>query len=856
MPSVSYDSLSFFYDGARAGVRRFPMIGAAFDPTLVEPTLWTEELVRLRRAGFNLVSARVPWSLHEPTPGRFEFSGECDVRRFVREAGAAGLRVILRIGPCVGGSFAGGGMPGWIGEFAGDRVREANPAFMQRVTGYWRRLLRECVDLQATRNGGSTERPIIAIGIEDHWHSLDDDVGTPYFGELVRCAREFGVEVPLLSANNCWYMHEGVVETWCRESDAPAARMAELREVQPDAPPMAFLSWNEGAADLAARVLARSDFIADVVGWRHRNATSAVGMAEREARDLFDLRRVLVFASSFGEVLAAMTPEDVARHIEVRARPDGQVDFFGHNLALPRFRLARSTGTLVALTNELLVVAGKPRGKLELIVDGSSVKISVPAEGAAPKCVSVRKVRVVVAPLALADGIGLSGHGESIEFVDRAGDTLFRVTADGSVQRVMNGKSAARATSRPRTKTSLRLEPVVALAESGFRDGTHARFAATTRPSSLGACGVVAQTAYYRARFKLAGKSKRLYALPHARMLDAAVTVDGTRHLDAARGPFEVSTSGAHVLVAEVRNLGTPPIGRTAGAPVGLFGGLVEIAPLARVKRDAVPLPSRDATQVGRFVWGFDVNDGTDARTMRWSFPQQKCDVLVWIPPRVADAMVAGDHVLRLNGELLPCIGPAGSASFVLLPAAKLSPMKPKALKKGEKPPKARNAVLEPGDNELVYDGVPHADAKDVRIFAVKSEVAAAWAFARADPPASWATAKPLAKAALARKTGVPTWFRTSFHLEAPRAVSLCANVAAGARATVLVNGAGVLVQDGVSGTTTGSKSGKMSSKMSSKGTAAQLLRTAIVAATNTRAGVNEVLVFSPDGRMPDITIA
>ena len=163
MPSVSYDSLSFFHDGARAGVRRFPIVGAAFDPTLVEPTRWTEELVRLRCAGFNAVSARVPWSLHEPTPGRFEFSGECDVRRFVREAGAAGLRVILRIGPCVGGSFAGGGMPGWIGEFAGDRVREAKPAFMQRVTGYWRRLLRECVDLQATRNGGSSERPIIAI---------------------------------------------------------------------------------------------------------------------------------------------------------------------------------------------------------------------------------------------------------------------------------------------------------------------------------------------------------------------------------------------------------------------------------------------------------------------------------------------------------------------------------------------------------------------------------------------------------------------------------------------------------------------------------------------------------------------
>lgn len=202
-------------------------------------------------------------------------------------------------------------------------------------------------------------------------------------------------------------------------------------------------------------------------------------------------------------------------------------------------------------------------------------------------------------------------------------------------------------------------------------------------------------------------------------------------------------------------------------------------------------------------------------------------------------------HAFRLNGELLPLVGPAnGNTTFVVLPAAKLSPSRPKALKKGEKPPKARNAVLEPGDNELVYDGVPEDDVKELALFAVAAEVAAEWAFARVDPPASWASAKPVAASALAKATAVPTWFRTSFDLDAPRAITVRATFAAGATATVHVNGASALVQDGASGARLG------------KGAGAKLVRTAFIAARETRAGANEILVFSPDGRMPAITVA
>jgi hypothetical protein len=831
MPTVSYDSLSFFHDGARAGVRRFAIVGASLDPTVVPAEAWPAELARLRHAGFNAVVARVPWALHEPTPDRFDFSGQRDLRRFVHDAGAAGLKVVLRIGPCVGGSFAGGGVPGWIASFAGDRLREASPAFMQRVTRFWRRLAREFVDLQATRSGGTAERPVIAVGLEDHWHSLDAQIGAAYFGDLVRFAREFGVEVPLITANNCWYMHEGVVDTWCRESDDPATRMMELREVQPEAPPMAFVAWDESAQQIASRVLARSDFVLEVSREAHRDATSARGLAERPGRDLFDLRRALVFASSFGEVLAKMSAEEVARHVERRARPDGAIDFYGRDLALHGGRLERSTGALVAIAGDLLVVAGKPRGKIEVKIDGSSVALTVPADGAAPKCVAVRKLRVVAVPFALADGVGVAGDG--FEFVDRDGNLLVAVDGDGRVRRV---KPVA---TKPVAGRALKLAAPTAIVERGLLDGSHDRFAWVAAPASLGAFGVTAQSAYYRARFKQAGKTKRVYALPFARKMDAALVIDGARTHGGADAAFEIDASGPHALVAEAVNDGLPFAGRTVGAPAGVFGPMVELATLKGVKCDAVPQPPRDATEVGRFVWGLDLSDNAGTKTVRWRFPAQKQDVVVWIPPRAADAMVLGDHGLRLNGEFLPCIGPEGSASWVVLPAAKLSPMRPKALKKGEKPPKARNAVLEPGDNELVYDGVPHADAKDSRFYAVKATVSAEWAFACVAPPASWAAGKP----ANGKKTGVPTWFRTDFHLEAPRAVTVRAEFAVDQRAMVLVNGASVLAQDGASGVSSG------------KGASRKFVRTASASAAETRAGSNEILVFSPDGRMPQLSV-
>jgi hypothetical protein len=843
MPSVSIDSRSLLLGTSRNRASRLAIVAATFDPSLVDPARWRDGLRALRHAGFNAVVIRVPWCLHEPTPGRFVFDGACDLRAAVTAAGEAGLRVLLRIGPCVGGTFAGGGLPGWISDFAGDRLREANPAFLERVTRFWHALAAQCVDLQATRNGNGAARPIVAVGIEDDWRCLDADVGAAYFAALVRFARERGFDVPLFTANNCWYTHEGVLDAWEFRGACHVAETAhELREVQRDMPPL-LLGVTPDPQVARAIVAARADAVLDVVATRHRGASSCAGGAEKAAVDLFPLRRLLAFASTFGPLLAGLDADAKAHDLlrgPARERvtvagaamkhvaADGSsaacvagsasgVDFFASDLPIAGARLERCSASLVAVLDDLVVVAGKARGRVQVRVDGSSVALTVPAEGSLPKVTKVRGLRIAAVPFALADGIGVIDGG--FEFVDRAGVVLARVLADGSVSRPKVAASSTPAPEKPKLSES------VALVEKSILDGTHPRFAGVSAPRALGSYGVASIHGYYRCIHKPNGRRAREFTLAAARSL-------------AVRA-HETDGKGRITLVHEVRACGLPAQGPACGARIGAFGPLLEVAPLKGVRCETVDLPDFDPTRLGRFVHGYDARvEGDHVATLRWTFAPRTTPVLVRFPQWWLES-VAGRaaHRLRLNDALVPSFDASVDAGAVLLEGALLTPMRPKKLAKGEKPPKAKAVKLEPGPNELLLDLHGHAGdlkrlAKEVAFLEVVREEPAEWAFLRVEPPAIWAGAKPAAK----KPTGAPTWFRTTFTLAAPQDVELEVAHAPGAVSTVLVHGAVVLACDGTSGVRAGKS----------------LVRRATIAG---RAGLNEIAMFSPDGTMPAISV-
>lgn len=62
---------------------------------------WQERIDALLRSGYNAADVYFPWNFHEREEGKFDFSGERDVRAFLKMCAESGLYVIARFGPYI-----------------------------------------------------------------------------------------------------------------------------------------------------------------------------------------------------------------------------------------------------------------------------------------------------------------------------------------------------------------------------------------------------------------------------------------------------------------------------------------------------------------------------------------------------------------------------------------------------------------------------------------------------------------------------------------------------------------------------------------------------------------------------------
>jgi beta-galactosidase len=65
----------------------------------VDPLRWGACLRAMHGIGFTIVETYVPWRVHEPEPGEYEWTGRNDLAKFCAAAQAAGLAVVIRPGP-------------------------------------------------------------------------------------------------------------------------------------------------------------------------------------------------------------------------------------------------------------------------------------------------------------------------------------------------------------------------------------------------------------------------------------------------------------------------------------------------------------------------------------------------------------------------------------------------------------------------------------------------------------------------------------------------------------------------------------------------------------------------------------
>jgi len=75
---------------------------------------WETELLKIKAGGVDIVATYIFWIHVEEEEGRFDWSGDNNLRKFVELCAAHGLQVLARIGPFAHGECRNGGLPDWL----------------------------------------------------------------------------------------------------------------------------------------------------------------------------------------------------------------------------------------------------------------------------------------------------------------------------------------------------------------------------------------------------------------------------------------------------------------------------------------------------------------------------------------------------------------------------------------------------------------------------------------------------------------------------------------------------------------------------------------------------------------------
>ena len=202
---------------------------------------WRRRLQLMKDFGLNCVQTYVPWNLHEPEKGEFNFSGNLDIGEFLKLCAEMEFKVLFRPSPYICSEWDFGGLPYWLLKDREVIIRSTEPKYIQHVREYTERLAKEFLPYLST-NGG----PIIAVAVENEYGSYGNEI--EYIRIIAEMLKEFGVDVPLYTANGDCVMHiynGSVPELWTAVDVLTAGQSAKklLEEFQGKKPLFVAEQW-------------------------------------------------------------------------------------------------------------------------------------------------------------------------------------------------------------------------------------------------------------------------------------------------------------------------------------------------------------------------------------------------------------------------------------------------------------------------------------------------------------------------------------------------------------------------------------------------------------------------------------
>ncbi len=204
---------------------------------------WEQRIQLCKALGMNTVCLYTFWNVHEPRMDEFDFTGQNDIREFIKLCEKNGMKVILRPGPYVCAEWEMGGLPWWLLKKKDIRLREQDPFFMERVDRFQKELAARVGDLTVADGG-----PIIMVQVENEYGSYGTD--KPYVSEIRdMLRRNFGNDVALFQCD--WssnFLNNGLDDLiWTMNFGTGAdidEQFAALKKARPDSPLMCSEFWS------------------------------------------------------------------------------------------------------------------------------------------------------------------------------------------------------------------------------------------------------------------------------------------------------------------------------------------------------------------------------------------------------------------------------------------------------------------------------------------------------------------------------------------------------------------------------------------------------------------------------------
>lgn len=204
---------------------------------------WDQRIKLSKALGMNTVCLYVFWNAHETEEGKFDFSGQNDLRKFVKLCEGNGMKVILRPGPYVCAEWEMGGLPWWLLKKKDIRLRENDPYFLEKVGKFLSAVAEQVGDLTVEKEG-----PIIMIQVENEYGAYGKD--KEYVAIIRDMLRDrFGNDILMFQCD--WssnFTLNGLDDLiWTMNFGTGAdidSQFQTLREIRPETPLMCSEFWS------------------------------------------------------------------------------------------------------------------------------------------------------------------------------------------------------------------------------------------------------------------------------------------------------------------------------------------------------------------------------------------------------------------------------------------------------------------------------------------------------------------------------------------------------------------------------------------------------------------------------------